>query len=86
MNISLVPLPIPPNPARPPYVAAQWRALAQNEGSVTDTSVYGAVSTVPNNANLGSAVTAYKGMLENGVPQLNLTIIGARPDCRTRSR
>ncbi|MGB9068817.1 MAG: hypothetical protein WCC21_09610 [Candidatus Acidiferrales bacterium] len=73
VDISLVPLPIPPNPTRPPYVAAQWRALAQTEGSVGGTSVYGAVSAVPNTANWAAAVTAYNGMLENGVPQLNLT-------------
>jgi PilX N-terminal len=73
VDISLVPLPIPPNPTRPPYVAAQWRALAQTEGSVGGTSVYGAVSNVPNAANWAAAVTAYNGMLENGVPQLNLT-------------
>ena len=73
VDISLVPLPIPPNPVRPPYVAAQWRALGQTEGSVGGTSVYGAVSTVPNTVNWAAAVTAYNGMLENGVPQLNLT-------------
>jgi hypothetical protein len=73
VNISLVPLPIPPNPTRPPYVAAQWRALAQTEGSVGGTSVYGAVSVVPNTVNWSAAVTAYNGMLENGVPPLNLT-------------
>jgi len=74
VDISLLPLPIPPNPARPPYVAAQWRALGQNEGSVTGTSVYGAVSTTLNNPTwTGTVVPAYNGMLKNGVPQLNLT-------------
>ncbi|MGC2506010.1 MAG: PilX N-terminal domain-containing pilus assembly protein [Candidatus Acidiferrales bacterium] len=73
VNISLVPLPIPPNPARPPYVAAQWRALAQNEGSVIGPSVYGAVNTTLNNPAWSNAVVAYGGMLENDAPQLNLT-------------
>jgi hypothetical protein len=73
VDISLVPLPIPPNPTRPPYVAAQWAALGQNQGSVGGTSVYGAVSTVPNTVNWAAAVTTFNGMLENGVPQLNLT-------------
>jgi hypothetical protein len=73
VNISLVPLPIPPNPARPPYVPAQWRALGQTEGSVGGSSVYGAISVVPNAANWTAAVTAYNGMLRSGVPPLNLT-------------
>jgi hypothetical protein len=73
VNISLVPLPIPPNPVRPPYVAAQWVALGQTQGSVGGTSVYGAISTVPNTANWTAAVTTFNGMLENGVPPLNLT-------------
>jgi len=73
VNISLVPLPIPPNPARPPYVAGQWRALAQNEGSVIGPSVYGAVNTTLNNPNWSNAVVAYGGMLQNAAPQLNLT-------------
>jgi len=73
VNIALLPLPIPPNPVRPPYVATQWRALAQTEGSVIGPSVYGAINTTVNNPAWSNAVVAYGGMLQNAAPQLNLT-------------
>jgi hypothetical protein len=75
VDISLVPLPIPPNPLRPPYVGAQWRALGLNEGSVPGPNVFGAISapTAGQTATWSAAVTQYGGMFKNGVPPLNLT-------------
>ncbi|HXA76596.1 MAG TPA: PilX N-terminal domain-containing pilus assembly protein [Candidatus Acidoferrales bacterium] len=73
VNISSVPLPIPPNPVRPPYVAGQWNALSQVQGSVGGTSVYGAVSTVSNTVNWTAAVPVTDLMIASGVPPLNLT-------------
>lgn len=74
VSIALAPLPVPPNPTRPPYIAAQWRALGQNEGSVIGPSVYGAVNTTLNNPTWsGTVIPAYNGMIQNGAPPLNLT-------------
>jgi PilX N-terminal len=62
-----------PNPGTTPP-SAQWRALALTEGSVSGNSVYGAVSTTPNNPTWnGTVIPAYSGMLANDAPQLNLT-------------
>ena len=61
-----------PSPATNPP-GALWRALGLGEGSVTGTSVYGAISPTPNNPTWGAVVQAYNGMLQDDVPQLNLT-------------
>lgn len=69
------PAPQPPPAAEPasPYTNSQWRALAQNEGSVSGNSVYGAISTTANNPTWTNTVLpAYHGMLQNGVQPLNL--------------
>ena len=60
-------------PPSPSYTNTQWRALALTEGSVTGSSVYGAVSTTLNNPTWPKTVEpAYQGMLTNGVQPLNL--------------
>jgi PilX N-terminal len=62
-----------PNPGTNPP-GALWRALGLGEGSVSGTSVYGAVSTVLNNPTwTGTVIPAYNGMVENNVSPLNLT-------------
>jgi PilX N-terminal len=61
-----------PNPGTNPP-GALWRALGLGEGSVSGNSVYGAISATPNNPTWSTVVQAYNGMLENNVPQLNLT-------------
>jgi hypothetical protein len=69
VNIALT-----PNPARPPYLAAQWRALDLTEGSVQGPNVYGAINPLLNNPTwTGTVVPAYSGMLVSGAPVLNLT-------------
>ena len=60
-------------PPSPSYTNSQWRALALTEGSVSGNSVYGAISTTPNNPTwTKTVVPAYQGMLTNGVTPLNL--------------
>jgi hypothetical protein len=62
---------LPPGPA---YSNAQWRALAITEGSVLGPSVYGAVN-INANPSWNGIVQDYggaAGMLQTGVPQLNL--------------
>ncbi|MFZ0981130.1 MAG: pilus assembly PilX N-terminal domain-containing protein [Candidatus Acidiferrales bacterium] len=60
-------------PPSPSYTNSQWRALALTEGSVSGNSVYGAISTTPNNPTWSKTVVpAYQGMLTNGVTPLNL--------------
>lgn len=74
VNIANTPLPIPPNPVRPPYVAGQWTALTVLQGSVMGPTVYGQVNlAAPNTANWNAATPVVNGMLQNNVPQLNLT-------------
>ena len=72
VDISTTPLPIPPNPTRPPYVAAQWTALGATQGSVTGTSVYGAVSAATN-TNWPTYAPVVNGMITAHAPQLDLT-------------
>jgi hypothetical protein len=72
VDISTTPLPIPPNPVRPPYVAGQWTALTATQGSVLGPSVYGAVNTVTNPAWAGAAPVQI-GMITAGAPRLDLT-------------
>lgn len=64
---------LPPSPS---YSNTQWRPLALTESSVTGSSVYGAVSSTPNNPTWANVETAYggpSGQLVNGVPTLSLT-------------
>lgn len=69
VNIALT-----PNPARPPCLPAQWRALDLTEGSVLGPNVYGAINPALNNPTwTGTVVPAYSGMLVSGAPVLNLT-------------
>jgi hypothetical protein len=67
VNIALT-----PNPARPPYAPAQWRALDLTEGSVQGPNVYGAVNPNVDPAWYATA-SMYNGMLVSGAPVLNLT-------------
>src|SRR5580698_4949705 len=60
------------NPTNNPP-SSSWRALGQNESSVTGYSVVGNVSATPNSPTWANAVAAYNGMLENNVSQLSLT-------------
>lgn len=71
VNIATAPLPIPPNPARPPYVAANWKTLTQ--GTVTGPVVYGAVGTANNLTSWNAQTSVQSGMIKYGTPQLNLT-------------
>ncbi len=68
--------PSPPLPTNYPPASgtnAQWRALGLNEGSVSGTSTYGAVSTTPNTNPLWSNTSQlYLGELSSGVQPLNL--------------
>ena len=73
VNISTTPLPIPPNPVRPPYVAGQWIALGQNQGSVIGPTVYGQVNLAPPNPAWGGVPSVQNGMIRAGAPPLNLT-------------
>ena len=71
VSIALVPNPAA-LPAAPTYTNGNWRALALTESSDVGPSVYGAVSTVANNPTWGGVLSAYNGMLINGVAPLNL--------------
>lgn len=67
-----------PNPATlppgPNYQNTQWQPLTLGQGSVSGSSVYGAVSTTLNNPTWnGTVVPFYNGQLANGVPTLSLT-------------
>jgi hypothetical protein len=66
-----------PNPSTPPsppsYSNTQWRPLGLGESSVTGSSVYGNVSTVPNDPTWPNVESAYNGMLINHVSPLSLT-------------
>jgi hypothetical protein len=75
VSIALSPDPTLANePGGAPYTNASWRELALTEGSVTGTSVYGAVSNSLNNPTwTGTVLPAYNGQLQNGVPVLSLT-------------
>ncbi len=73
VNISTTPLPIPPNPTRPPYVAAQWTAVGATQGSVLGPTVYGAVPPTSNNPAWNGVPSVANGMLVAGAPPLNLT-------------
>src|SRR5271163_4381744 len=76
VSIALAPDPTLANApaAGGPYTNSTWRQLQLTEGSVTGTSVYGAVSTALNNPDwTGTVVPAYNGQLQNGVPVLSLT-------------
>jgi PilX N-terminal len=60
-------------PPSPSYTNGQWRALGLGEGSVSGTSVYGAISPTANDPTWSNTVVpAYQGMLQNGVQPLNL--------------
>jgi type IV pilus assembly PilX-like protein len=73
VDIATTPLPIPPNPARPPYVPAQWQAVGPTQGSVQGPNVYGGINTANPNPNWSTEPPVVNGMLKNGTPQLNLT-------------
>jgi hypothetical protein len=74
VEFATAPLPIPPNPLRPPYIAAQWQALTSVQGSVQGPNVYGNINTAnPNNPAWGNALPVQSGMLKDQTPQLNLT-------------
>ena len=73
VNISGAPLPIPPNPARPPYLAAQWQTLLPTQGSVVGPTVYGSVNLAAANPTWAATENQFKPMLKNAVPRLNLT-------------
>lgn len=73
VDIATTPLPIPPNPARPPYLAAQWQALSPTQGSVNGPNVYGGINTANPNPNWATEPQVVDGMLKDGTPQLNLT-------------
>jgi hypothetical protein len=70
VNIALAPLPIPPNPVRPPYVATQWGLLTQ--GSINGPTVYGSVPA-QNNKNWPTMESKLNDMILNDAPPLNLT-------------
>ncbi|MGC2330833.1 MAG: PilX N-terminal domain-containing pilus assembly protein [Candidatus Acidiferrales bacterium] len=72
VNVALLPLPIPPNPVRPPYVATQWGALATNQGSVNGPTVYGSVGSAAPNPSWGGIEKGLNDMIETGAPALNL--------------
>jgi PilX N-terminal len=61
-----------PNPGTNPP-GALWDSLQLTEGSVTGNSVYGNVSTIPNNPTWAGVPAVQKNMLVNNAPQLNLT-------------
>ncbi len=75
VSIALAPDPtMTGEPGGAPYTNASWRALGIGEGSVTGSSIYGAVSTTLNNPTWsGTVIPAYNGQLQNGVPVLSLT-------------
>ncbi len=62
-----------PNPATTPP-GAQWDSLQLTEGSVTGNSVYGNVSTTPNNPTWSAVPAVSRSMLLDNAPQLNLTL------------
>ena len=65
--------PAAPTPPGPSYTNGQWRALGLGEGSVSGSSVYGAISATANNPTWSKTVVpAYQGMLQDGVQPLNL--------------
>lgn len=75
VSIALSPNPgLTNEPGGAPYTNASWRELDFTEGSVTGTSVYGAISAALNNPTwTGTVVPAYNGQIQNGVPTLSLT-------------
>jgi hypothetical protein len=73
VNIALLPLPIPPNPVRPPYVATQWGQLTAEQGSVNGPTVYGSVNTAAPNTNWPKIESGLNDMILSGAPPLNLT-------------
>lgn len=74
VNIALSPSPSSGPPTAPYTGNASWRYLSVTEGSTSGYSVYGNVSTTLNNPDwTGTVEPAYKGMLINGAPSLNLS-------------
>lgn len=73
VNIALLPLPIPPNPVRPPYVTTQWGQLTAEQGSVIGPTVYGSVNTAAPNPNWPKIESGLNDMVLSGAPPLNLT-------------
>lgn len=55
VNVALLPLPIPPNPVRPPYIATQWGQLTAEQGSVIGPTVYGLVNLAAPNPAWGAS-------------------------------
>jgi hypothetical protein len=73
VDIATAPLPIPPNPSRPPWVPAQWQTLLPTQGSVNGPTVYGQVNLAAPNATWPATEAAFQGMVKNATPPLNLT-------------